>query len=124
MARQGRHDQDHRLTLQDLQGLDVARVALKASEFTKGLVDLHALLDGHIGAQHLNALDAKLRLLVILTQTVDQVVGGRDPVCESRLGKWREGVVVELGRGLRELGKWLKYGTLSFVDLIQHALKP
>ena len=47
----------------------------------------------------------------------------RHALSQRQLAECRVGVVVELGRGLSKVSKWLDHCALHFVDLIQHGVR-
>ena len=85
VARQRRHDQYRRLTLEFGQCGRVIAETLEAAQFAKRLVDLNALMDGHGHAINVDRAQAELRLFVVFAQTVHQVVAGRNALCERAL---------------------------------------
>jgi hypothetical protein len=66
--------------------------------------------------------DAKLWLDVIFTQSVYQIIGGRDSLRERVLTYWLYGVAVHLGRSLSKIGKRFHQGPLGFINLIEHGV--
>ena len=120
MARQRRHDQHRRLHLQLFQRRRIVREALEAQQLAEGLVDLHALVDGHLDAIHVDLADVELGFLVILAQAVEQGIGGRYALRHGQLAQQGVAVAVGLGGGIGHVGKRLKQRTLRFVDLIKH----
>jgi hypothetical protein len=56
VAGQRRHDQHHGLALELGPGFGVVGEALEAAQLAKGLVDLHALVDGHLHAVDIDGM--------------------------------------------------------------------
>ena len=74
VARQGGHDQHHRLVLEFGQGGRVIGEALEAAQLAKRLVQVDTLVDSDFHAVHVDGLDIKRWLFVVFTQAVKQVV--------------------------------------------------
>ena len=120
VARQRRHDQHHRLVLQAGEGGRIVGKALEAAQLAKRFVDLDALVNRNVHALDLHRADAKFGLDVVLAQAVQQRVAGRHALGQRRLRHRVQRVAVELGCGLRQVGKRLHDGALGFVELVEH----
>ena len=120
VAGQGGDDQHRGLAQQGVQRGGVVRKTLEAAQLAKGLVDFHALANGYVHPIDLHRLNAKLRLLVVFGQAVEQVKRCHRALGGERFGQGQQWVAVKLGGGLRKIGKGLKQGALRFVNVVQH----
>ena len=120
VARQRCHQKHHRLHFELGQGGGVIRKALEAAQLAKRLVDLYAFVDGYGHAIHAHGRNTEGGLLVVLAQAVQQIVAGGNALRKRGLAQRRQRCAVELGGGLRKIGKRLHQGTLGFVDVVQH----
>ena len=120
VARQGSHDQHHRLGLERGQGVRIVREAFETAQFAKRLVDFDALMNCHIDPIDLDGLDAKFRLFIIFAQPVHQRIACRHALCQRRLGHGVQRIAVKLCCSLGQIGKWLHDRALGFKNLIQH----
>jgi len=107
------------LRLQDRQRVGVIGEALEAAQLAEGLLVLDDFLDDDVVAGHLDRLDVEFGLLVVLAETVEQVIAGGQAVRHGQLAE-AGARTEELGGGLGEVCKRLHEGALGFVELVEH----
>ncbi len=120
VAGQGSHDQHCRLTLEFCERGGVIGEALEAAQLAKRLVDFNPFVNGNIGAVHIDGLDVEGRLFVVLAEPVNQAVTGGHALGKRVLPHGRQGIAVELCRGLCKVNKGFHQRALGFINLIQH----
>ena len=123
VAGQRGNNQHHGLAEHGLQCIGVIRKTLEAAQFAKRLVHFHSLADGDIHAVDFHSMQLELGLFIVLAQSIHQIEARRHALSQRQLAECRVGVVVELGRGLSKVSKWLDHCALHFVDLIQHGVR-
>ena len=77
-------------------------------------------MDGDVRLVDLDGLNAKRWFLVIFAQTVHQGVASGHALGQRRLRHGVQGVAVELGCSLCQIGKRLHDRALRFINLIKH----
>ena len=68
-----------------------------------------------------HGLNVELWLFIAFAQAVKQIKTSHHALRKRHLRQRQQGVAVELGRSLNEVGKGFNQRTLGFIDLVEHS---